>query len=414
MENQTIQEIKKALYQWNYWGAGLPTGIPRDRYTSLVLKKYYESNQVVEITGPRKSGKSYVMRQVTKRLIGLGLNPRNTLYINFEDTKLAKLTPTQLLEVINKYKHESVNSGDFVVLLDGISKIAGWEKIIKILYETSTARIILSGEVGITVYPLSFKEFKDFKNVSYKAQQSDVLLLNSFLENGGFPLATLSQDPKEVLVTYWNDLLEKDLIKRYAVRKAPKFKELANFCLTNASNLITFGKMGKNLEIKSDTVEKYFSYMENAFLMFFPKVFSYKKREVLRNPRKVYCIDTGLQHFAGFSFSQNLGWKMENFMFLELLKSQKYNIKDMHYWKNDQHKEVPFVVQAEGGLQITQTCWDTQNPRTLERAQQSLLLCLKDLGVKEGTTVTNQTKTETEIDGFKIITLPILDWIKML
>lgn len=429
VENQNIQETKRALYHWNYWGADLPTGIPRDRYTNLVLRKFHESNQVIVITGPRKSGKSYVMRQVIKRLISLGLEPKNTLYINFEDLRLAKLTSAQLLEIINNYKQESVGAGDFVVLLDEIAEIAGWEKTVRTLYETSTARIILSGSnskllsgelassltgrhVDITVYPLSFNEYKNFKNISSKAQQSDVLLLNSFLENGGFPLATLSQDPKEVLVTYWNDLLEKDLIRRYAIRKTSKFKDLATFYLTNASNLITFGKMGKNLEIKSDTVEKYSSCMENAFLMFFPKVFSYKHKEVLRNPRKVYCIDTGLQHFAGFSFSQNLGWKMENFMFLELLKSQKYQLKDMHYWKNEQHKEVDFVVQGEGGLQVIQACWDTQNTRTLDREQRSLLLCLKDLGVKEGLIITSQTKAETEIDGFKIRTVPVLDWVK--
>jgi len=431
VENQNIQEIKKALYDWNFWGAGLPTGVPREKYTNLVSKKYRESNQVIVITGPRRSGKSYVMRQFSKQLIGGGLEPKNTLYMNFEDPRLAKLTSSQLLEVVNNYKQESVGAGDFVVLLDEIQEIKGWEKSVRTLYETSTARLILSGSnsrllsgelassltgrhVDITVYPLSFKEFRDFKNYTTVAAQSDVFLLNSFLENGGFPLAVLSQDPKEVLLTYWNDLLEKDLIKRYSIRKDVKFKELAMFYLTNTSNLITFGKMEKNLGIKSDTVEKYSSYMENAFLMFFPKRFSYKYKETQRNPKKVYCVDTGLQNFAGFNFSQNLGWKMENFMFLELMKSQKFEIKNMHYWKNDRHKEVDFVVKSENNLEVIQSCWDAQYPRTLEREQNSLLTCLKELSVKEGTIVTSQTTNETEIDGFKIKTLPVLEWVKNL
>lgn len=429
VENQNVQEIKKALYDWNFWGAGLPTGIPREKYTNLISKKFKESNQVIVITGPRRSGKSYAMRQFSKQLIGEGLEPRNTLYMNFEDPRLAKLTSSQLLEVISNYKQELANTGDFVVLLDEIQEIQGWEKSVRTLYETSTARLILSGSnskllsgelassltgrhVDITVYPLSFKEFKEFKNYSAKVPQNEVFLFNSFLENGGFPLATLSQNPKEVLLAYWNDLLEKDLIRRYAIRKSPKFKELAMFYLTNASNLITFGKMERNLGIKSETVEKYSAYMENAFLMFFPKVFSRKYKEVLRNPRKVYCIDTGLQNFAGFNFSQNLGWKMENFMFLELMKSQKYEIKNMHYWKNAQHKEVDFVMKRENNLEAIQSCWDAQYPRTLEREQNSLLACLKELGLKEGTIVTSQTTNDKVIDGFRIKTLPVLEWIE--
>ena len=186
------------------------------------------------------------------------------------------------------------------------------------------------------------------------------------------------------------------------------------FYLTNTSNLITFGKMEKNLGIKSDTVEKYSSYMENAFLMFFPKRFSYKYKEVQRNPKKVYCIDTGLQNFAGFNFSQNYGWKMENLMFLELLKSQKYTGKDIHYWKNEQHKEVDFVIKNVDGLQVIQSCWDADNPQTLEREKSALLLCQKELNVKEGLLVTNRLSKEISENGFKINVVPVLDWLNSL
>ncbi len=177
----------------------------------------------------------------------------------------------------------------------------------------------------------------------------------------------MSQNPKEILLAYWNDLLEKDLIKRYAIRKEAKFKELALFYLTNASNLVSFGKLEKSMDLKSSTVENYSSYMENTFLMFFPTIFSYKFKDARRNPKKVYCVDTGLQNFAGFNFSQNLGWKMENLIFLELLKSQRQSIKDVHYWKNDQHKEVDFVIKQRDGLQTVQACWDASNPQILER-----------------------------------------------
>jgi len=429
VQNLPLQEINKALYEWNFWGAGLPTGVPRTKYTDAVYKKYTEANQVTVITGPRRAGKSFVMRQFCKRLIGEGLSPKNTLYMNFEDPRLAKLTASQLLEVVINYKHESTDSGDFVVLLDEVQEVKGWEKTVRTLYETSTARLILSGSnskllsgelassltgrhVDVTVYPLSFKEYLDFKNYSGSTVPDKAYLLTTFLETGGFPQAVLSQNPKELLLTYWNNLLEKDLIKRYAIRKEVKFKELAMFYLTNASNLISFGKLEKSMDLKSSTVENYSSYMENAFLMFFPTIFSYKFKDARRNPKKVYCVDTGLQNFAGFNFSQNLGWKMENLIFLELLKSQKQLMKDVHYWKNDQHKEVDFVIKHQDGLQAVQACWDASNPQTLEREKSSLMLCLRDLKLTEGWIVTSEVTRELEDDGKKIHVVPVLDWIE--
>lgn len=428
VENQTIQEINKALYDWNFWGAGLPTGIPREKYTDLVYKKYTESDQVLVITGPRRAGKSFVMRQFCKRLINNGLDPKSTLYINFEDPRLAKVTAPQLLEIVDNYKRELPNPEGFIVLLDEIQEIKGWEKSVRTMYETSTARLMLSGSnskllsgelassltgrhVDITVYPLSFKEYKTFRDYRTVTTQGNSVLLNNFLETGGFPQAVLSQNPKEILLTYWNDLLEKDLIKRYGIRKEGKFKELAMFYLTNTSNLITFGKLEKSMDIKSTTIDNYSAYMENAFLMFFPTIFSYKYKEINRNPKKVYCVDTGLQNFAGFNFSQNLGWKMENLIFLELLKCQKYQTRDVHYWKNEQHKEVDFVVKHTDGLQAVQACWDASNPQTIEREKSSLMLGLKDLKLEEGWIISSETSCEMEESGKKIHVVPVLDWI---
>jgi hypothetical protein len=68
-----------------------------------------------------------------------------------------------------------------------------------------------------------------------------------------------------------------------------------------------FNSLEKFLNISADTVEKFSRYLEDAYLLFFLKRFSFKVKEQEKSPRKVYAIDTGLANTIGFRFSQNLG-----------------------------------------------------------------------------------------------------------
>ena len=93
--------------------------------------------------------------------------------------------------------------------------------------------------------------------------------LRSYLEFGSFPEVVLSKEKKEILLSYFGDILNKDLIRRFKVQKPERLKSLAKFYLSNISSLITFNSIEKFLEISADTVEKFSGYLESAYLLFF-------------------------------------------------------------------------------------------------------------------------------------------------
>src|SRR3990167_3817414 len=87
--------------------------------------------------------------------------------------------------------------------------------------------------------------------------------LRRYIETGSFPEVALSAKKTEVLLNYFEDLLTKDLFRRFRVRKAALMKSLIKYYLSNASNLTTFTSAGKSLQASPDTVEKFCGYFED-------------------------------------------------------------------------------------------------------------------------------------------------------
>lgn len=425
-------EILTVLEDWNFWKKGLDTGVRRDSY----LQKFEElalTKQIVVVTGARRSGKSYLLRQFAKKLIGQGAPKANILMVNFEDPRFVGLN-TKLLQKIYEVYLEVLNPQDKpYIFLDEVQEVNKWEKWVRSMHELSKAKIILSGSnakllsrefstlltgrhIDLTIFPLSFKEFLYFKNLSVEDELDLVskrieirALLNEYLEFGAFPEVVLAKEKKEMLLTYFDDVLNKDLVRRYRVRKAEELNVLAKFYLTNISSPITFNSIEKFLEISASTVEKYSDYLNTAYLTFLLKRFSFKVKEQEKSPRKVYAIDPGLANAVGFRFSQNIGRLAENVVFLELERRKAVDPKlETYYWKDVRHQEVDFVVKKDLKLeQLIQVCWDPQDPQTKNRELRGLSKAMDKLGVAEGLVITGDY--EAEEGPFKFV--PLWKWL---
>ena len=83
-------EILAVLNDWNSWRTEQATGVVRDAYLGR-LEALLTSNQVITITGPRRAGKSYLMRQMAKKLTEKGVKKENILLVNFEDPRFSTL-----------------------------------------------------------------------------------------------------------------------------------------------------------------------------------------------------------------------------------------------------------------------------------------------------------------------------------
>ena len=430
-------EIRAILKDWNDWEGQQDIGIVRSAYLDRLESLIEGSNQVITITGPRRAGKSYLMRQMARRLSDQGTRKENILFVNFEDPRFSSLDTKVLAQVYDVYRGFSSPTDTPYIFLDEIQEVTGWEKWVRAMHELRKAKIIVSGSnaqllsrelgtlltgrhIDLTVFPLSFAEFLTFSKMEIngafsilgKTAEIDGLL-HKYIEAGSFPEVALSVKKTEVLLNYFDDLLTKDLLKRFRIRKTPVMKALIKYYLSNAANLVSFTSAGKFLQANPHTIEKFSGYLEDVYLIFLLKRFSYKVKEQEKSPRKIYGIDTGLCNSLGFRFSENIGRLAENIVFLTLKKKQILDPQiELFYWKDAQHREVDFVIKH--GLDVEsmiQVCWNTRDEKTKNRETRSLQKAMKELKVDKAVIITEDEEGEEKLNGFTVKTVPLWKWL---
>ncbi|MEW6102680.1 MAG: ATP-binding protein [bacterium] len=323
------------------------------------------------------------------------------------------------------------------IFLDEVQEVAGWEKWVRTTRELQKAKIVISGSnakllsrelsslltgmhLDLTVYPLSFREHLLFNNLQLKDKleminkQNEIKgLLREYIEFGSFPEVVLHQQKKEILLRYYEDVLNKDLIKRFNIRKKEAIKSLAKYYLTNISNLITFNSIEKYLNLSADTIEKFSLYFEDAYILFFLKRFSFKVKEQDKSSKKVYCIDTGLANTIGFRTSENSGRLLENITYLKLKeKMREMPELEIFYLKDTHHREVDFVLKEKlKTKQLIQVCSNVYDEKTKHREMRALIKAMDEFGLKESLVITEDDEFEEKIEGKKIKFLPLWQWL---
>ena len=428
MDKSKLLEI---LYEWNIWsGKKLNTGFRREIVERLL--KFIDLPEVLVFKGVRRSGKSTLMFQVIYEILNRGVNPKQTLYVNFEEPFFAGETSLNLMEQIYGVYREHLNPDDLAwIFLDEVQTIPGWERWVRGIQEREKGRVkilvtgsssallsrefstLLTGRhVSFEIFPFSFKEFLLTKNIEindkkdiYGKKRRIKYHLGDYINWGGFPEVTLNQSEevkKTLLKQYFEDILYHDVVERFRIRDVITLKRLAVNYLTNVGNLMSFRKLGRDLEIPPDTVRKYNGFLEEAYLIGFLPLFSYSYRKQLRNERKVYVIDTGMRNAVGFIFSKDLGRNIENIVYLELRRRGT----DIYYWRND--REVDFVIHEKGKKVLLNV---STGMEIKEREKEGLVMGAKALGIQKVLLITEDTERKIKEKGVVMQYTPLYRWL---
>src|SRR3989338_951203 len=178
-------EILSILKDWNDWEGQQDIGTIRSAYLNRLEALITGSNHIITITGPRRAGKSYLMRQMVRMLFDKGVKRENILFVNFEDPRFVSLDTKLLAQVYDVYKGFLSPTDTPYIFLDEIQEVDGWEKWVCAMHELKKAKIIVSGsnahllsrELGtlltgrhldLTVFPLSFAEYLTFNKMEVK------------------------------------------------------------------------------------------------------------------------------------------------------------------------------------------------------------------------------------------------------
>ncbi|MEM7814630.1 MAG: ATP-binding protein, partial [Candidatus Aenigmatarchaeota archaeon] len=430
------EEILEILMDWNFWKKDMDTGILRKKYLEKV-KRFLKTNMVIALIGVRRAGKSFLMMQIAKNLIEEGIDPREILIVNFEDRRFTDFSIELLDEIFETYLEFIKPKSKPYIFLDEVHKVENWERWVRTFQELRKCKIIISGSTSkllksslaslltgrhldLIIFPLDFKEFLSFKNLEIK-DKLDLInkkieiksLVREYCEFGGFPEVVLSTSKKEILLNYFEDIITKDIVLRYRIKKVRELISLARFYLTNISNPITYTSLEDSLKITADTIEKFSSYMEESFLIFFVSRFSKKVKEVEKSPRKVYCTDIGLANAIGLRFSENIGKIIENLVAVELKKQSFINpLVEIFYFKDYQQNEVDFVLKE--GLkikQLIQVTYASGKDEIEKREIKALIKASEELKCKNLLVITWDYEDEIKVKNKRIVFKPLWKWL---
>lgn len=425
-------EIFEILSDWNFWGKQIDTGIERATYTKKLQSLITKTNQIVCISGIRRSGKTTIIRQLAKELGG----NENTLIVNFDDERFLEKNLKLLIDIKNTYFEKAKPKKKPFIFLDEIQNIAEWEKFARGVHERKEATLVVSGSsskllseelatlltgrhITFFIYPLSFGEFLEFRNLPIKseidlhAKRIEIKqMLREYMEFGGFPEVVISSEKNRILRGYFETIITKDVIDRYKIREREKAKILAKYYLTNISSPMTFNRISKFLKLSLTTVERFSTYFETVNILFFITRYSTSLKEQEKSPRKVYSTDIGLSNAIGFRFSEKLGKIMENIVALQLKIMQTFNPDiEIYYWRDSSGREVDFVVKDRLKIKLIQVCFDIEATDTKERETASLLRALDEFDLQEGLIITDDFEGEEKIKDKTIIYTPLWKWL---
>lgn len=358
-------------------------GVPREELANVVVQDFFATI----ISGIRRCGKSTLLAQLLQK------EPESVFFINFEDPRLFDFERNDF----ERLDRIIAASGCKNIFFDEIQIIPEWERYVRQKLDencrvvvTGSNASLLSRELGTKLtgrnlqkelFPFSFNEFCRFMQRAPSEKTA-----KEYLHLGGFPefLATRNE---EILRRLLIDILTRDIAVRYGIRDFRTLQRLTQYLLTNVGKLISGNKLKTQFEVgATSTILEYLSHLETSYLLFFVSKFSYSIKKQDINPRKVYAIDTGLVKANSLSFSEDIGRKFENLIYLHLRR------KSVEIYYFSEKGECDFAVFQQGQIsRCVQVCYELNNDN-LQREVNGLMEALDFFDLQEGTIVTLNQK----------------------
>ncbi len=327
------KEIETELFKQNPWWENKfeEKSYPREIYLKQILDNL-KNKEVIFLTGLRRVGKTTIIKQGINYLLNIKVNPEDILFLSLDSFNFINYSIHQLVESYREIHKKSV-SDFFYLFLDEITAKDNFEQELKSFYDSENIKIICSSSIAtlmrdkkafltgrtrtIEILPLNFQEFLIFKNLEIK--KSDRARLESYFKDylkiGGIPYYVLTED-REYLNELVQSIIYKDIVAYHKITNEKVVKELFYLLCQRVGKPTSYNKISNILKISVDSVKRYVSYFEKAYLFYIVDKYSKSYNKKVTSPKKIYIGDIGIKNLiTGF---KDLGSSYENLVFLKI------------------------------------------------------------------------------------------------
>lgn len=373
--------------------------IKRDVYLHKLINAR-QNGFIKVITGPRRCGKSYLLTTLFhNHLLSEGVDENHIIEVELEDrTNIELRNPDVLLAYV---KSRIVDRQLYYVILDEVQKVDEFVDVLNSLLHIKNADVYVTGSNShflstdiatefrgrdhqIRIYPLTFSEYYS----AVGGDKSDAW--KDYFTFGGLPLVlsfATDAERADYLRKLFQTVYMADILERYKIKNDKELRELVNIMASsigspsNPTKIANTFRSVENSNITSQTIDKYLSYLQDAFIIRKAERYDVKGRKYIGTLSKYYFEDLGIRNALLNFRQQEENHIMENVIYNELcMRGYQVDVGQLEIRKRtDDGKqerirlEVDFVVNHVSQRYYIQSALAILNKEKEEQELQSLV-----------------------------------------
>jgi predicted AAA+ superfamily ATPase len=360
--------------------ANMPKRIYFAPFCGLALN--FKVRRAIILLGPRRVGKTVMIRQLAAEALGQDIPGQNILYASIDTPLYSNLPLSFFVDAL-----PAASSGEqCLIMFDEIQYLKDWQVHLKDLVDAyPNVRFVASGSAAAALKlrsqesgagrfsdfilpPLTFSEYVEFSNNSHLIQDgepgrlfkcSDIYALNKlfidYLNYGGYPEAVFNEEVRKNPDRFIrSDIVEKvllnDLPSLYGIKDIQGLKKLFMFLAYNAGHEANYEGISQEAGISKSIVKTYIEYLESAFLVIKLPTVNETCRSMQRERNfKIYLSNPSMRAalFSAVKESDTdlIGHLAESAVFSQWQHSMAFSNLRYSRWRNGE-VDVVFIDDA--------------------------------------------------------------------
>jgi hypothetical protein len=326
-----------------------------------ILKKL-QPNKVVVITGARRVGKTFLLKDIISKL------EKDFLFLNGEDINTHLLLKKRSVE-----NYRNVLGRKKILIIDEAQKIPEIGSILKLIVdEIDGIMVVVTGSSAFDIMNLTGEPLTGRKHSfilhplsvrEYAMEETALIRPDRLMQRliyGNYP-ELLHIEENKSKQEYLNEIVSsymlRDILSFENIRNSEKVINLLRLVAFQTGGLVSLLELGRQIGISKNTVEKYLDLLSKVFVLFKIEGFSRNLRKEITKSSKWYFYDNGIRNAVIANFNMpdlrsDTGQLWENFLASERLKHQQYKRLKINnfFWRTYDHQEIDWIEEESGNL----------------------------------------------------------------